>query len=461
MNSKTANKSQTTCHLQSWFVIFCLTALAGCSEQAVDDNAIVGDPVARQPDNVQADTTPLSSTQVVYGKQIQSVLEANVTKVLDGDTIEVKTDDDQHLTVRMESIDAPEGNARYADLVFQKVTALLQGKDVELLTTGQDGRGRTLAFVVIDGTNMNAKLIELGLVEHFKRYSNSQELAELEIRAREQNLNIWSVDEPAADGEAVKLKSPLSLLFWNVESGGADAPTIAAQLGELAGHTIYGLCEVPGSAFEVYQTALGNDFKSIRGTHFKEDHLQLIFDDRQLQLLSWNEVDEVGDIRMNNLTRSHRSPLLARFKQRDGGAEFYVMVNHLARGDEDFRQNQAAGLREWARNRQMPILAIGDYNFDYVFATDRGNRAFSEFLQDNIWKWIRPVEMIDTNWYDEDADGNDDYPGSMLDFMFVAGSAKQQQWKCEVIVRDGDFPDDERTSDHRPVVLTLQADAGE
>jgi hypothetical protein len=74
-------------------------------------------------------------------------------------------------------------------------------------------------------------------------------------------------------------------------------------------------------------------------------------------------------------------------------------------------------------------------------------------LADDTWRWIRPAELIDTNWADRDGDGVEDYPDSMLDFAFMAG-----EWSspaCRVIVRDGDFPDDERTADHRPVELTV------
>ena len=98
---------------------------------------------------------------------------------------------------------------------------------------------------------------------------------------------------------------------------------------------------------------------------------------------------------------------------------------------------------------------------DYEFKTDQGNLAFAEFMRDNIWRWVRPAELIDTNWYDADRDGQDDYPGSLLDFMFVAGAAKELDWKCEVVVREGDFPDDDKTSDHRPVTLSLVGDLNE
>jgi len=43
----------------------------------------------------------------------------------------------------------------------------------------------------------------------------------------------------------------------------------------------------------------------------------------------------------------------------------------------------------------------------------------------------------------------------MLDFAFVAGPAKEWTPVCRVLVRDGDFPDDKTTSDHRPIELKL------
>ena len=73
-----------------------------------------------------------------------------------------------------------------------------------------------------------------------------------------------------------------------------------------------------------------------------------------------------------------------------------------------------------------------------------------------MWKWIEPEELIDTNWFDPEADGVDNYPGSMLDFTFVSGKARRWDVRSRVIVRDGDFPDDETTSDHRPVEVVVR-----
>ena len=245
----------------------------------------------------------------------------------------------------------------------------------------------------------------------------------------------------------------LSVLTWNVESDGADPAVIAKQLQDLKGHQVYALTEVERGAFEEFRSALGSEFKSIHGTHKENDHLQLVYDSSKLELSGWTEVEESNGIRFNREDRALRCPLLAKFKNKSNGETFQVVVNHLARGNAKFRQQQAAGLREWARGQTIPTISIGDFNFDYEFKTRQGNRAFTEFMRDDVWQWVKPKEWIDTNWYDRDRDGKDDYPGSMLDFAFVAGPAKGWKWECEVLVREGDFPDDEKTSDHRPVVL--------
>ena len=63
--------------------------------------------------------------------------------------------------------------------------------------------------------------------------------------------------------------------------------------------------------------------------------------------------------------------------------------------------------------------------------------------------------MLDSNVSD-DGKGNDRHPDSLLNFNFVAGASKDWKAECRVIVRAGDFPDDDKTSDHRPVELILR-----
>ena len=244
-----------------------------------------------------------------------------------------------------------------------------------------------------------------------------------------------------------------SILAWNVESGGNDPSVIAEQLTQLQGHDVYCLSEVHAKNFGRYTNALGPGFVSVNSALGGGDRLQLIFNSNRFELLEQKELHAYRDHELNN--GNHRSPLLVRLRDRTSRTEFIVMTNHLARRNAGLRKQQAAGMREWARDQTVAVINIGDFNMDYNFVTEKGNDALPAMLADNVWQWIRPEEWIDTNWSDPDGDGNDNYPDSMLDFAFVAAAAKEWKPKCTVVVRDGDFPDDRTTSDHRPVVLSL------
>ena len=95
------------------------------------------------------------------------------------------------------------------------------------------------------------------------------------------------------------------------------------------------------------------------------------------------------------------------------------------------------------------MIAAGDYNFDFDFNNLTGNRSMAIFLRRDasdrgafVWKWIIPgsefevtgsggdkrisllAEFIDTNWADGNGNGKDDFPDSILDFIFVAQAAR-------------------------------------
>lgn len=258
---------------------------------------------------------------------------------------------------------------------------------------------------------------------------------------------------PTLDDVASEKKSPLSILAWNVESGGADPAVIAKRLTRLDDFDIVCLSEVHPSDFQTFQDAKGPNFHAMNSKTGNEDRLQIIYNHKRFELLEELELDRHGDYILNK--GGHRAPTAVRLKDRNSGNTFIVMVNHLARGNAEFRTTQAIGLREWARDQDAALINIGDFNMDYEFATRKGNDALDEILRDNIWKWVEPKTWIDSNWWDPEGDGIDNFEGSLLDFAFVAGPAKTWDPQCEVIVELGDFPDDASTSDHRPISLRL------
>jgi len=259
---------------------------------------------------------------------------------------------------------------------------------------------------------------------------------------------------------AEKQDGQFLMLSWNVESDGAEAETVCKELAELNSNDRYDvvtLTEVLPEDLKKYRLALGKHYKYAYSKSGRNDRLQILYNEDKFEQVRFFEIKEI------NVGGRYRAPLVVHLKERKtddrpDGIEFMVMVNHLARGKANIRQQQATKLVEWARKQTLPVFGLGDYNFDYVFETNKGNPAFVNFLQDNIWRWVKPTDLVDTNWYDnpEEPDGKDDYPGSMLDFAFVAGPAKDWKTSCVIIVRENDFPDDETTSDHRPYELTVQ-----
>lgn len=273
------------------------------------------------------------------------------------------------------------------------------------------------------------------------------------LGCRQQEVEVEKPEVDTLPSEATS--SEITILAWNVESGGSDPKIIAEQLSEFGSIDIYCLSEVSPRDFTTYRQACGTEFASFDSQSSGGDRLQIIYDASRFDLLERRELSSYRDVDLNN--GNHRSPLYVRLEERACGLEFVVMTNHFARVNGDLRAKQAIGLREWARDQaqDVGVINISDFNFDYDFHTQRGNDAFVEMLRDNIWVWVKPEPLIDTNWSDPDGDGRDNYPGSMLDFAFVAGEAREWSARCRVIVRDGDCPDDTTTSDHRPIELRM------
>lgn len=246
----------------------------------------------------------------------------------------------------------------------------------------------------------------------------------------------------------------IRFLAWNIESEGANADTIADQIMSLPRYDIYGFSEVRPQDFATIRDRLGDAYACRYSKSGYNDRLAYAIRKDRFQIVNQLELKEFESHKLN--PGNYRSPYITEVKDNRTGRELTLVLNHLARGKAEIRQAQAAGLSAWAASLgDTPLIAIGDYNFDYVFATDKGNVAFDVFLKDDVFKWVRPSPMVDSNWFDGNGDGIDDYPGSLLDFVFVGGEAKAWESQCRVLVREDDFPDNKITSDHRPVEFTI------
>ena len=249
----------------------------------------------------------------------------------------------------------------------------------------------------------------------------------------------------------------LHFISWNVESGGADPEVIAKQLGELPRADIYALQEVDGKDIDTYGHAIqqshGESFQFSPSMTGGSDRLLVAYDTSKLTLFEWREVFHFNDVEISNW--QHRSPLVCLFKDRATGQKFYFVTVHLERGDEERRNSQARGLTEWADDVDVPVIAVGVFNLDFDIQTQQGNEAFLALRVGEVWKWAKPEKLVDSTWTDENRDGVDDAPHQCDDFAFYVGWPSGWKVTSEFIVRPGDFPDNETTSNHRPLIVRV------
>lgn len=243
----------------------------------------------------------------------------------------------------------------------------------------------------------------------------------------------------------------LTVCGYNVQSGGAAVSGVAPRIAAAQGCDIWGLSEVQNESWaRAFAEAAeegedsGVDFAYILGATGRADRLAILYDRHRFEALEHFELTHI------NVGGRVRAPLVVRLRDRVSEQEFYFMVNHLYRSRASQRHLQARLLNEWARNQSLPVIAVGDYNFDWRVEdgeTDH-DEGFDALIGAGEFAWVRPpaplVKSQCSTTYN-----------SVLDFVFVAGAAQGWAGVSEIVVVPGDCPDDETTSDHRPVRATF------
>lgn len=256
---------------------------------------------------------------------------------------------------------------------------------------------------------------------------------------------------------AVAIAEELTIVGFNVESGDADPAVIAERhIAPLDGADLWGFSEVQNASWlSILKqgAAVGEnaEFQSVLGTTGGADRLAIVYNSDLLELVSHEELSQLS------YGGRARAALVAQFRLRQSGDEFLFMVNHLYRSRADLRHEQAGWLNAWAQQQTLPIVAVGDYNFDYhVVRGDAGDRdqGFDLLTAGHIFSWVRPQILSPTicnaRYY------------SVLDFVFVANQA--QTWpvtSSDILFTDAATaycPDTPTTSDHRPVLATFQTE---
>ncbi|MFH0808092.1 MAG: thermonuclease family protein [archaeon] len=137
--------------------------------------------------------TILFLTSLAFYYQIteptSSLTTAQVTKIIDGDTLETN----DTTKIRLLGINTPEKNQPLYQEAKDYLTTLTQNQTIQIESYGPDKYQRTLAHIFLEKQNINAKILSNGLATlyYYEKDSHYKELQQAEEFARNNNLGLW------------------------------------------------------------------------------------------------------------------------------------------------------------------------------------------------------------------------------------------------------------------------------
>ncbi len=261
----------------------------------------------------------------------------------------------------------------------------------------------------------------------------------------------------AVNGAVALAQSSLLLASFNVESDAdTQAELVAADMVRLSPLHIWALQEVADQeTLDVFVQALTDatghryaGYLGESGAHY-EDRLAYVYLAEAFVDARFEELDVVGGSRL---------PLLMEATTWTGERVTFINA-HFNRGDAATREGQARRLREWiGDNPERAIIALGVFNFDYVFYGARrgGNRAFVNLARGGLITWPEPMCIQRENC---PRTGSQCHPAyeNILDFIFFGGAAIQWPAVTDLAFLDEAYcrRDADGYSDHRPVVAQI------
>jgi micrococcal nuclease len=139
---------------------------------------------------------------------METLPQAKVRRVKDGDTIVVITEAAPRTIIRLDSIDCPEDGQHWGKKATHGLMNLVWGRTVHLEVHGIDDFGRTLATLHVrnangDGwQNVNERMVTLGHAWVMRQYydhlppDRQDRLNKLEAWAKSKNVGLWGTPDP-------------------------------------------------------------------------------------------------------------------------------------------------------------------------------------------------------------------------------------------------------------------------
>lgn len=145
-------------------------------------------------------------------------VEGTVLEVLDGDSFRAQVGGSEE-EIRLLGVNAPEHGECHSDRSRSAMAALIEGRDVTMLTAGQDRFGRVLATVFVDGSDVSVMLLEVGAaIALTVHHDDLPEYLAAEDAAFASGRGLW---DPGACGGGAP-RSGVAILLVEADPPGPD-----------------------------------------------------------------------------------------------------------------------------------------------------------------------------------------------------------------------------------------------
>ena len=128
------------------------------------------------------------STLLVSGASPHT-LTGTVARVVDGDTVHVVSGN-VDTTIRLASIDAPEGKQEYGMQSTQLLRKLIDQRTVKVVIIEKDRYGRSVGTIWHEGKDINGEMVRLGAAWYLPDYHKSRKYELFHQSARKMRIGL-------------------------------------------------------------------------------------------------------------------------------------------------------------------------------------------------------------------------------------------------------------------------------
>jgi len=134
---------------------------------------------------------------------------AEVTHVVDGDTVDVLIPPARRVRIRLHGVDTPERKEPFSERARTFTRVLMFGRSVTVVGKDVDRYRRLVARISVDNVDASESIIAAGLGCTFRQYSNDSALESAFAHARSSQRGFWAkgASKPACVAREAKRAS--------------------------------------------------------------------------------------------------------------------------------------------------------------------------------------------------------------------------------------------------------------